>query len=210
MKYPAECHPEKPRYGYGLCRACWKTLRRRQKGIPKRERGSAQCHPHRLRYGRGLCQPCWFKTWTNKRSATCHPERPHQAKGLCRQCYSAKQRQEYLARSMRLAYTFGITIEDYETLRKQQNSLCAICGSHESVTRNGVAKNLTLDHSRRSGDVRGLLCHRCNLGLGHFLDNPILLRRAAAYLEKDPAIPRTSIPNVLAFLRGKAAAGLGL
>ncbi len=48
-----------------------------------------------------------------------------------------------------------------------------------------------LDHDHISGEVRGLLCHMCNVGLGHFLDNPTTLRSAARYLED----PRSEIGN---------------
>jgi ATP-dependent exoDNAse (exonuclease V) beta subunit len=40
------------------------------------------------------------------------------------------------------------------------------------------------DHDHVTGQVRGLLCRRCNLALGHLLDDPILVHRAAAYLDE--------------------------
>lgn len=53
-------------------------------------------------------------------------------------------------------------------------SECIICGIETSVV---------VDHDHVTGDVRGGLCQNCNLGLGHFKDNPELLRLAALYLE---------------------------
>jgi hypothetical protein len=42
---------------------------------------------------------------------------------------------------------------------------------------------LVIDHDHLTGAVRGRLCVRCNTGLGKFLDNPDMLRRAVCYLE---------------------------
>jgi hypothetical protein len=67
----------------------------------------------------------------------------------------------------------------------EQDRLCAICGSRENRKINGkYATELSIDHCHRTGKVRGLLCHCCNLALGLFKDNPALLEKAASYLMK--------------------------
>lgn len=61
-------------------------------------------------------------------------------------------------------------------MREWQENACAICGaSFDDVA-------LNLDHDHESGHHRGLLCTRCNQGLGFFRDDPSLLQRAISYL----------------------------
>lgn len=90
-----------------------------------------------------------------------------------------KQRQAHLRRS------FGITIEQYNDLFRQQNGVCAICRKPETVRNAKYGPGiLKVDHCHKSGRVRGLLCNRCNLGIGHLQDDAVLVRAAAEYLEK--------------------------
>lgn len=76
---------------------------------------------------------------------------------------------------------YGITPENYQELFKQQEGKCAICSSSEvSVARRSY--NLFVDHDHKTGKVRGLLCHHCNTGLGHYKDNTETLQKAIEYL----------------------------
>jgi hypothetical protein len=82
------------------------------------------------------------------------------------------------ARNRRLR-EYGITQADYDVLFEQQDGRCAICGRAESGAWGGL---LPVDHDHKTGEVRGLLCHHCNGGLGQFGDDPDRLLAAAAYL----------------------------
>jgi hypothetical protein len=75
-------------------------------------------------------------------------------------------------------------LEQYEELLRQQNGVCAICGRPEIRTYNGKVKNLSVDHDHETGEVRGLLCYKCNLGIGQFEDSIELLDKAKKYLTK--------------------------
>lgn len=76
---------------------------------------------------------------------------------------------------------YGITIDQYEALAESQNHLCAICGASTQSERNRRL-HLDVDHDHDSKIVRGLLCNACNLGIGKFNDDPVMLEKAARYL----------------------------
>jgi len=68
-----------------------------------------------------------------------------------------------------------------ETVKKFLNTKeCEICGKSEEEE----GKRLALDHCHKTDKVRGRLCGDCNTTLGKFNDDPMLLRKAADYLEK--------------------------
>jgi hypothetical protein len=89
-----------------------------------------------------------------------------------------KEQQKHTARKRR----YGITKEQYEELLIKQESRCAIC-STDKVGRNHTSFHV--DHNHDTGKVRGLLCDKCNRGLGYFNDNPDNLNKAAEYLNEN-------------------------
>ena len=88
-------------------------------------------------------------------------------------------------KNKRLQLEFGITLNDYNFLSEQQNHLCAICGKPETEVQKGkTPKTLSVDHNHSTNKVRGLLCQKCNKGIGMFLENIDILKSAITYLEK--------------------------
>jgi len=79
--------------------------------------------------------------------------------------------------------SFGISTAQYQTMLAGQKGVCAICLQPETSTWKGSLRRLAIDHCHQTGKVRGLLCHKCNPGLGAFKHNPEFLRKAARYLE---------------------------
>jgi hypothetical protein len=74
---------------------------------------------------------------------------------------------------------YGMTGADYETLLNEQGGKCAICDATYSKTR-----ALAVDHDHDTGQVRGLLCGRCNSALGMLGDDPETAAKATAYLRE--------------------------
>ena len=81
---------------------------------------------------------------------------------------------------------YDVSPERYQILYKEQNGLCDICHQPELTINPKTNKpfTLALDHNRKTKQIRGLLCSRCNKGLGVFKDNPELLDNAVTYLRK--------------------------
>jgi len=73
---------------------------------------------------------------------------------------------------------YSIGKEDYEKLLFEQQNSCAICKEKFSID-----LQPRIDHNHSTGRVRGILCHNCNTGLGHFRDNIEILRTTIKYLE---------------------------
>ena len=120
---------------------------------------------------------CFENRNLNHRSGACrvcHSKRVakwQKANPLSRQKTRKKHGQKY-----NLKRKFGITPDDYKQMLKKQSGCCAIC----SFPQNG--RCLDVDHDHKTGKLRGLLCRRCNLGIGKFKDNLILLDVASMYL----------------------------
>lgn len=76
---------------------------------------------------------------------------------------------------------YGISLEDYNLMLKQQEHKCAICNTDETDV---YRQTLYVDHCHSTGAVRGLLCMQCNSGLGKFKDSLERLEAAKEYLRK--------------------------
>lgn len=94
---------------------------------------------------------------------------PPEKQGYCPAHYS---------RANTLKHSYGITYDDFDRMYEEQGGGCWICHDELPID----SPEIHVDHCHASGDVRGLLCRMCNLGLGAFRDRPDFLRVAAEYL----------------------------
>jgi len=103
----------------------------------------------------------------------------------CKTCHRKKGKNRYIThknehRNNQLKTDFNITLDEYNEILLKQNNKCAICGK----SKNGN-KVMCVDHDHNTGKIRGLLCSRCNLGIGSFTDDIDLLKKAIKYLENN-------------------------
>lgn len=79
----------------------------------------------------------------------------------------------------KLKRRFGIDLDTYNEMLKKQDYKCLICGATESHG----GHRLAVDHDHETGQIRGLLCKSCNVGLGNFYDSTEKLLKAVDYLK---------------------------
>lgn len=94
-----------------------------------------------------------------------------------------KQRER--SRAHNLKRNFGISSEYYDKMFSEREGLCDICSSPETIVdkRSGKVRRLHVDHDHDTEIVRGLLCSRCNTGVGLLGDSIPRLIAAVDYLE---------------------------
>jgi DNA-directed RNA polymerase subunit RPC12/RpoP len=88
---------------------------------------------------------------------------------------SRAERIRELGRQSNRHQKYGLTDEQYDKLMEEHEYKCAICFATEV---------LCVDHCHETGKVRGVLCARCNSGIGFLRDSTLLAKRAYEYLEE--------------------------
>lgn len=83
-----------------------------------------------------------------------------------------------MTRMRQVAKKYNVPLGTYYNLMKSQEHKCALCTKH----RDEFDKDFAVDHCHTTGKIRGLLCQECNLGLGKFKDDTIVMDKAISYL----------------------------
>ncbi len=79
-----------------------------------------------------------------------------------------------------LKHKYGVGIEVYNTMLKNQDFRCKVCNVESSKGN----RSLCIDHNHTTGKVRGLLCHNCNVALGLVREKIEVLNGLIKYLEE--------------------------
>jgi hypothetical protein len=112
------------------------------------------------------CKKCNIEKPRTNEYFTAHKRTLDGFDSWCKTC-----RGTYRSEIRRGQYRSMISDENLKELIKTES--CVICGSEEK---------LVVDHCHTTNIVRGMLCNNCNMGLGHFKDDPFLLEFARIYL----------------------------
>jgi hypothetical protein len=102
-----------------------------------------------------------------------HPEVIKAYRDANREKIRIQQRNDGLKRH------YGITLDEYNLMFAKQGWMCAICGK----TRRDGTRPFNVDHDHATGKIRGILCHNCNLILGHANDDVLTLGGAILYIK---------------------------
>ena len=122
-------------------------------------------------------------------------DRKHQAKGYCQKHYQYHKewgrldvkkctvnncdrgfvKKNYCKKHYDILYKYNVLPDDYEKMLEKQSHSCAVCNASPT-------ESLVVDHKHSSGEVRGLLCRKCNVGIGMFMEDISKLKSAIKYL----------------------------
>lgn len=100
-------------------------------------------------------------------------------KTACKDC--RKNTIRLLTRKAYLKFNYKLSIEEYDVLLNVQGNACAICKINLMDL---DIKEVNVDHCHATGNIRGILCRKCNLGLGNFKDNIQSLENAINYIKQ--------------------------
>jgi hypothetical protein len=96
--------------------------------------------------------------------------------------YEALPASKARRRRHRIAHRYGLTVEEVDTLLSSQDGMCACC--HAELQ---PGHRTHIDHDHETGRIRGILCPKCNTGIGKLGDNEAGLLQALEYLRSPDA-----------------------
>ncbi len=123
----------------------------------------------------------------NEQAAKWAKNNPEKTKKHQRDFYYRHKQRMQLKRTKRGLSQYGLSLKDYDNMLEAQDFRCKICGStNPNGNENTMSKKtrFSVDHCHTTGKVRGLLCTKCNSGIGMFNDNISLLTAAISYLKE--------------------------
>ena len=104
---------------------------------------------------------------------------------VCKACMAFERKNNKIENTKIVVKRDKIEMEALISIYEEQKGKCAIC--EKSFPKTMISKNggLFVDHCHKTGKVRGLLCRKCNAGIGMLHDNITYLQNAIEYLNKN-------------------------
>jgi len=175
MRFCKKCQTQTPFYTHknrksGSCKVCSK------------QRNSELCSCGSVKSCRSkLCITCHQKNQSTVLCSSCHTLPKLKGKRLCKKCRHQQKGEQDTLNKFRwgLQSKYQISLESFEQMFVSQNGSCAIC-LDEFQTR----KDICVDHDHSSGQVRQLLCQKCNSAIGYLKEDVFILYRAIEYLNR--------------------------
>ena len=137
-----------------------------------------------LAYARGFCNMHWSRNHRLGDPGEAEARRTVYVPGqVCAVagCERAPRWRQYCASHAKRLHKFGVSAEEVADILLSQNGRCAICRAKEP----SGSGDWAIDHDHVTGQVRGLLCSRCNLAIGLLQDDPKVIAAALRYVERN-------------------------
>lgn len=158
-----------------------------------------KCGTTRIKHqARGLCTYCYHKEFDGtpeRKEYLRNYEKSPRRKGRARKRLQNSQYKEWQKEYQKkyrktiqpsnyqyehqVRSKYGISLAERDAIIKQQNNRCPIC--NELLIDN---PRPPIDHNHKTGEIRGVLCRWCNLGIGWLREDIVILKNAISYLEK--------------------------
>jgi hypothetical protein len=97
-------------------------------------------------------------------------------KSLCTYCKTCQN-------ELRVQRKYGVDYKTYKKMLDNQNGCCANSGCNSTEPGAPGRTRFYIDHCHKTNKIRGLLCHKCNLALGHVNDDIKKLEGLIKYLK---------------------------
>ena len=136
---------------------------------------SRKCTGPRARSGSASGTPAWSPALRLR----CGGDHPHRQAGMPRLPERPHGQNSSDQGTPPDAAPYGLSQEEWDRLIALQSNACAVC---KTTQPGGRGERWHIDHDHVTGQVRGLLCHQCNVGIGNLRDDPQIMMAAARYV----------------------------
>ncbi len=128
----------------------------------------------------GSCRICSKYSQDRIKANTPPEELRARQRAAAKKSYWAMSEAERKAKNRkRLCKAYGLTPEAFSVMLERQGNACKIC----DCTEPSEGKNFHVDHCHKTGRVRGILCHHCNIAIGLLREDVRIAKRVLEYLE---------------------------